>query len=968
MGRSTSLQGNTATAINRKIGSRYDKVIIVADNITKVTAVSDIAGDVTTVSGMAPAIASIVADKATLDSLYADKATLDSLFTDKAKLDSLFTDKLTLDSLYADKAALDSIFADKATLDGLFSDKATLDRVFTSIANIDRIFSSIDNIDVVFASIGNVDVVAGNIASVNTVATNIASVTTVATDMAKVNNYSDTYQGSGATDPIVRNDGSPLQAGDLFFNTTLNEMRNYTGSVWKSAGSTINGTSQRQSFTATAGQTVFTITGGYDAGFADVYLKGTKLQNGVEVDVSSGTDVVLALGATAGDIVDVVAYGSFIVANTYTKAEVDVSEALKADTAYVDSQDTNLQNQITNIPTAISKVASSVLLNTNSLAISNTAVTKNFADVTYTGNGTTQSIVTGINSVDFTVANNGSGYWLDRTVNQVKDDVGTVVASGTCDWGTNKGVSKVHIKSRSNATGNAINDGLRGVDSYIQTDAYLAEYVISGAVTAFTNNGITLGTHTSWNSNGGTYILYQTLYTHIKWGTTSQGKFYVEAFNPVTKEGMIYYIGSGVAGHQIPHSQGVTLDNIEVKALTGAISDWYINSSSLAQGEYLKVNTTVAKAVGAYFNSTRPTQTVFSVGSNTQINGINREFISYYKCKSETWTIGTYAGTGVAGNKIVTKDVYGNIMKPARVISKRIDAVGNWVCSDNKRNSSAIYLNLTNAEDVNGLIINSDGFTNSSIDNVLGGQYLYIVEFDTNAVSGTPDGSYYNYPTATSNINITSGIFNYTDGKDINGYKLLIESVTGSIDFTGVADGLQWVARDKVTGTYTTRTTKPTFDTATGKWSSETNTLSFLKSPIMVTSETPQYIDYNQELIENVMDSLEVNGNIKATNIYANNLLAGDGYAWVDETANRAFGVTYTNTYGKPIALLLFTRAYNGAQVHIILNGTESVLHAEDDSNSSSQATTFIVPTGNTYSLTQNVNSDSSINSWLELK
>jgi len=96
--------------------------------------------------------------------------------------------------------------------------------------------------------------------------------------------------------------------------------------------------------------------------------------------------------------------------------------------------------------------------------------------------------------------------------------------------------------------------------------------------------------------------------------------------------------------------------------------------------------------------------------------------------------------------------------------------------------------------------------------------------------------------------------------------------------------------------------------------------------------------------------------------------VGGAGYAWVDETANRAFGVTYTNTYGKPIALLLFTRAYNGAQVHIILNGTESVLHAEDDSNSSSQATTFIVPTGNTYSLTQKVNFDSSINSWLELK
>ena len=124
------------------------------------------------------------------------------------------------------------------------------------------------------------------------------------------------YQGSGATDPTTRIDSTPLQTGDLFFNTTLNEMRVYTGVVWKSAGSTVNGTSKRQSFTATSGQTTFTISGGYSANFADVYLNGSKLVNGTDVDVTSGTDVVLATGATAGDIVDVVAYGDFKVANT----------------------------------------------------------------------------------------------------------------------------------------------------------------------------------------------------------------------------------------------------------------------------------------------------------------------------------------------------------------------------------------------------------------------------------------------------------------------------------------------------------------------------------------------------------------------------------------------------------------------------------------------------------------------------
>jgi len=82
-----------------------------------------------------------------------------------------------------------------------------------------------------------------------------------------------------------------------------------------SSGSSSGSTPVRQTFTATAGQTSFTVTGGYSAGFADVYLNGVKLVNGIEVDVSSGASVALTQGAAEGDTVDVVAYGTFQVAN-----------------------------------------------------------------------------------------------------------------------------------------------------------------------------------------------------------------------------------------------------------------------------------------------------------------------------------------------------------------------------------------------------------------------------------------------------------------------------------------------------------------------------------------------------------------------------------------------------------------------------------------------------------------------------
>lgn len=135
--------------------------------------------------------------------------------------------------------------------------------------------------------------------------------------------FDDRYLGAKSSDPSVDNDGGALIIGALYFNTTDQKMKVYATLGWKDAGSAVNGTARRQSFTATAGQTSFTVTDGYDANFADVYLNGVKLVNGVDVTVTSGTAVVLASGASAGDSVDVIAYGAFEVANTYTQGEVD---------------------------------------------------------------------------------------------------------------------------------------------------------------------------------------------------------------------------------------------------------------------------------------------------------------------------------------------------------------------------------------------------------------------------------------------------------------------------------------------------------------------------------------------------------------------------------------------------------------------------------------------------------------------
>ena len=75
------------------------------------------------------------------------------------------------------------------------------------------------------------------------------------------------------------------------------------------ASSMVNGTSDRNVYTATAGQTSFAAT--FDQGFVDVYMNGVKLIAGTDFTTPTNSAVVLASGAAVGDLIDIVAYGTF---------------------------------------------------------------------------------------------------------------------------------------------------------------------------------------------------------------------------------------------------------------------------------------------------------------------------------------------------------------------------------------------------------------------------------------------------------------------------------------------------------------------------------------------------------------------------------------------------------------------------------------------------------------------------------
>jgi len=186
-----------------------------------------------------------------------------------------------------------------ATISGLSSEISTLSGMASTLTSLNNNSTNINN-------------VAGALTNINTVAGNL-------TDVA---NFANIYLGAASSNPTTDADGSALEDGDLYFNTTSNNLRVFsTASGWQSAGSVTNGTSAR--FTFTVSGTPTTISGNddsgnalaYDANFMDVYLNGVKQVNGTDVTITSGNSIVFASALANGDIVDAVAFGTFQVAN-----------------------------------------------------------------------------------------------------------------------------------------------------------------------------------------------------------------------------------------------------------------------------------------------------------------------------------------------------------------------------------------------------------------------------------------------------------------------------------------------------------------------------------------------------------------------------------------------------------------------------------------------------------------------------
>ena len=122
---------------------------------------------------------------------------------------------------------INAAVSNASNINSAVSNASNINAVVSNATNINTVAGNNTNINTVAGANSNITTVTTNITNINSVGGSISNVNTVASNLASVNNFADQYR-IASSQP-----SSSLNTGDLYFDTTANELRVYNGSSWQ---------------------------------------------------------------------------------------------------------------------------------------------------------------------------------------------------------------------------------------------------------------------------------------------------------------------------------------------------------------------------------------------------------------------------------------------------------------------------------------------------------------------------------------------------------------------------------------------------------------------------------------------------------------------------------------------------------------------------------------------------------------
>jgi len=260
----------------------------------------------------------------------------------------------------------------------------------------------------------------------------------------------------------------------------------------------------------------------------------------------------------------------------------------------------------------------------------------------YTGNGTTDTAITGV------------GFQPDMS------------------W----------FKGRNNTENHFLFDAVRGATKRLIINGTSSEATETNSMKSFDSDGFTLGTMGEVNANSINYASWNWK-ANGAGSANTDGSINTTATSVNTTAGFSIskYTGTGATA-TVGHGLGVVPACMIFKRITTSGQQWTVYHKSLGNTHHILLNTTGAKTDQTnYWNDTSPTNAVWTMGNQDEVNPNGSEVICYAFAEKTGYSkFGSYTGNDNADGVFIYTG-----FSPSFLMIKRTSDTQNWYMWDNKR-------------------------------------------------------------------------------------------------------------------------------------------------------------------------------------------------------------------------------------------------------------------------------------------
>ena len=250
----------------------------------------------------------------------------------------------------------------------------------------------------------------------------------------------------------------------------------------------------------------------------------------------------------------------------------------------------------------------------------------------------------------------------------------------------------VWIKSTDSANGHILFDTIRGANERLTSAGTDAESTRTDELMSFDSNGYTLGSSGNTNDTSpfnASYVGWSWRASDSSASSNTDGSITSSvSANTTAGFSIVSYTGNGSAGATVGHGLG-SAPAVMIFKIRNTADNWRVYHQGIdataPEDYHVQLNSTGARIDNAgFFNDTAPTSSVFTLGSDSGINGSSNTFIAYCFAEKKGYSkFGSYTGNGNADGTFVYTG-----FKPAFVLTRCSTTGGSgfdWLMWDNKR-------------------------------------------------------------------------------------------------------------------------------------------------------------------------------------------------------------------------------------------------------------------------------------------